>query len=483
MSPKGNSEVHVSIGKKLSDAQALAEAGRYTECLAMINQAKKIEQSNVYILAFEKQVEQLISYGEAGILNDEQRTDILESIPGIIERALEGRTPEKKSASQPSVGSLPPEGRLEKTAALEWLKNQYFQHAHEYVRIGEYQHALAEIRRVFIIEQDNRLARDFEKQIEGLAALSDGHRTAPAKTKSPAPAQAPPPSPAPPSPKEELEFVPMLTEEWSSPDATASVPVAQPQSARQEISTLVSSLIIVLTVVIVASSLFYYWTQIHVQRKEVVGRIASPAYSGEVSYSSPTTAEQTFVISTTQKEAGSQSPQVTPDSSAPHTILEPEIAASLPPARSTARQETPVAPKVGAATPRKEEAPQRTQLTSPGTTARPDSQSPPSLAEARNEAPAEPFVAIETEPKIVKLEKPRFPDNAIANGLEGQVIVQVQIDKEGKPAQIKIIKSSNVLLEPAVIDAVNKSQFSPAQMTGGPVAAWMRISFKFALAK
>jgi protein TonB len=90
-------------------------------------------------------------------------------------------------------------------------------------------------------------------------------------------------------------------------------------------------------------------------------------------------------------------------------------------------------------------------------------------------------VAVESEPKILKLEKPRFPDFAYAQGLEGQVVVQVEIDKDGIPRQSRILKSTNPLLEPPIIEAVNKSQFTPARMTAGPVAAWMTIPFRFKL--
>ncbi len=166
---------HATIARHLSDAQAQTEAGKYREALATLKQAKALQPLNIYILAFEKQVEQLIEFAEMNILTDEQKSDILESIPGIMERALEPPATEGKASASggPSAetrASLERE-REEKAAALEWLKNQYFQHAHEYVRKGEYQNALAEIRRVYIIDPANRIAKDFEQQIEQLLSL------------------------------------------------------------------------------------------------------------------------------------------------------------------------------------------------------------------------------------------------------------------------------------------------------------------------
>ncbi len=159
------------VARHLSDAQAQADGGEYLEALATVRKAKSVEPRNIYILAFEKQVEQLIEFAEMNILTDEQRSDILESIPGIIERALEPPAREGKALESPEPRTTPEHEREEKAAALEWLKNQYFQHAHEYVRKGEYQHALVEIRRVYIIDPANRIARDFEQQIEQLLSL------------------------------------------------------------------------------------------------------------------------------------------------------------------------------------------------------------------------------------------------------------------------------------------------------------------------
>jgi TonB family protein len=95
------------------------------------------------------------------------------------------------------------------------------------------------------------------------------------------------------------------------------------------------------------------------------------------------------------------------------------------------------------------------------------------------EASPEPFIVVEQPPQIVKLEKPRFSDAAYKQGLEGQVVVQVQIDPQGRPQQAKVLSSSNPLLEEGVLEAVLQSQFTPGRMSSGPVASSMVIPFKF----
>jgi hypothetical protein len=112
-----------------------------------------------------------VELSEAKLLSDEQRSDIIESLPGIIERATESSSAPSSAVPVSDTRSELDREREERAAALEWLKNQYFQHAHEYVRKGEYQHALAEIRRIFIIDPENQVAKNFERQIQELSEL------------------------------------------------------------------------------------------------------------------------------------------------------------------------------------------------------------------------------------------------------------------------------------------------------------------------
>ncbi len=175
----------------LAKAQGLTEAGTYHDALAAVREAKKLNPRNVYVLAFERQVEQLIELSLAGKLGDDERTDILESIPGIMDRALAG-SGERAMPSAPAPDAAAADrARAERAAAHEWLKNQYFQHAHEYVKKGEYDHALAEIRRVFIIDPENAIARDFEAQIEELSRISRESASAQAAPGMPAPKPGP----------------------------------------------------------------------------------------------------------------------------------------------------------------------------------------------------------------------------------------------------------------------------------------------------
>jgi TonB family protein len=89
------------------------------------------------------------------------------------------------------------------------------------------------------------------------------------------------------------------------------------------------------------------------------------------------------------------------------------------------------------------------------------------------------FETLVEDARILHLERPMLPEGIYASGLEGQVVVQVDIDRDGNPRQAKILRSTNDLLEPAVIDAVNRSQFSPRKMSSGPVNSSLTIPFTF----
>lgn len=164
-------ESGTSAADRLQDALSLASRGEYGTALQKVRSVKAVQPENIYLLAFERQIEQLKELSDAGAITDEQRQDILESIPGIVERAIE--QPNTRPSDMASTGRASSDITTEeRSAALSWLKNQYFQHAHDYVQKGQFSHALTEIQRVFIIDPGNSSARDFEQKIHKLLGMT-----------------------------------------------------------------------------------------------------------------------------------------------------------------------------------------------------------------------------------------------------------------------------------------------------------------------
>lgn len=160
------------VRRLLGEARDHAGSGAIQEALTTIRKARGLDPSNVFILAFERQIEQIQEHLASGTLTDEQRKDIIDSLGGIVANATAAEEP---PAAAPDAAGQPepaPEQREQVRAARQWLKNQYLQRAHSYVLKKEYDKALSEIRRVFIIDDRDRFAREFELKVLQMLELS-----------------------------------------------------------------------------------------------------------------------------------------------------------------------------------------------------------------------------------------------------------------------------------------------------------------------
>ncbi len=500
MTPRiSSNKKKLSLEDTLREAQHFAEANQLEESLAVVKGVKALDPGNIYVLAFEKQVEQLLGLGSTGALTQEQRADILESLPGIVDRAIEGATASPAEGVMPPPQGGSPGVRDDKAAALEWLKDQYFQHAHEYVQKGQHDHALAEIRRVYIIEPNNATALDFERRVMQLAGIAS-------------PAPGPPPSQRglrlvtketlanEPAPPEETEPVLMKTEEWSSPvleeqtleqqppsPAVAQAPARpqlQPQAparpATRRSLRPITTAVLMIAVLAVGATIYMLWmhgqtTKRSEQRRSVVN--ATPPQ--EVFIGAPTAGEQSYVVSSPSENSGTGAPEVSEENPLPVTSEKPSSAApERRPARESAKQPSPGKASERPGSSPVKVAPAKTEP-SPTGTLQPLAATA-STQPVQQEQSAPPAPVVQKEAQIIKLERPRFSEAAYETGVAGQVIVQVQIDASGKPLQTRILKSDNAILDNPVVDAIMRSQFAPAQMSSGPVSSWLTIPFKFA---
>jgi len=96
-----------------------------------------------------------------------------------------------------------------------------------------------------------------------------------------------------------------------------------------------------------------------------------------------------------------------------------------------------------------------------------------------NEPPV--FVAYEKGPTVVRKIEPKYPAMAQRVGLEGNVLLKVWVDKEGKVRKAVILKSDAEIFNQAAQDAAVQWVFTPAVMQKGPVSVWVSIPFRFRL--
>jgi TonB family protein len=188
-------------------------------------------------------------------------------------------------------------------------------------------------------------------------------------------------------------------------------------------------------------------------------------------------AEQNFIVSNDDSRLGT--PQVTAlaaNAAPPPAAKEREKKSPGPSNAAQARENAsgPLTPPVTR---------QDTPESSPpvmATQAQPGGKEPALQPKTEDTATPAPFVAIEKQARIIRLEKPKFSTQRFLVGVGGQVVIQVRIDATGKPVQTVTLKSTNDMLIQPVIEAVMASQYAPAEMTTGPIASWLTIPFRFA---
>jgi TonB family protein len=86
----------------------------------------------------------------------------------------------------------------------------------------------------------------------------------------------------------------------------------------------------------------------------------------------------------------------------------------------------------------------------------------------------------DTPPRVVHQVAPEYPESAKEKGVEGRVLLEVQVDVEGAP---RVVVREGVPdhpeLDKAASDAVAEWRFEPAQKDGEPVAATVLVPIEF----
>jgi protein TonB len=90
------------------------------------------------------------------------------------------------------------------------------------------------------------------------------------------------------------------------------------------------------------------------------------------------------------------------------------------------------------------------------------------------------YVYVEELPEAISKAQPEYPDIARQSSMEGTVIVQALVGKDGKVKDTKVVKSVPVL-DDAAVAAVKRWVFKPALSNNKPVAVWVAVPVKFSL--
>ena len=92
------------------------------------------------------------------------------------------------------------------------------------------------------------------------------------------------------------------------------------------------------------------------------------------------------------------------------------------------------------------------------------------------------FVAPRSNAAYLKNPKPAYPPIALRRGMQGLVLLTVEVSKKGTPLAVRIKKSSGfVLLDKSALKAVRRWRFAPATRGGLPVSATVDVPIRFSL--
>jgi len=85
-------------------------------------------------------------------------------------------------------------------------------------------------------------------------------------------------------------------------------------------------------------------------------------------------------------------------------------------------------------------------------------------------------------PEPIRRVEPKYPDLAQQAQIEGMVVVNLLVAKDGRVQEVQLHPSIHVpMLDPAALDAARQWMFEPALRGGRPVAVWVAVPFRFRL--
>jgi protein TonB len=82
-------------------------------------------------------------------------------------------------------------------------------------------------------------------------------------------------------------------------------------------------------------------------------------------------------------------------------------------------------------------------------------------------------------PDKIVAPQPVYTEMARKARIQGVVIVQAIIDKEGNVTNVKILKGLPMGLDQSAVDAVKRWRFKPATLSGKPVSVYYNLTVNF----
>jgi protein TonB len=86
------------------------------------------------------------------------------------------------------------------------------------------------------------------------------------------------------------------------------------------------------------------------------------------------------------------------------------------------------------------------------------------------------------QPKLVKKVEPPYPEVARRAKIEGVVILEAVITKNGTVEEVKVLRALHPVMDQAAMNAVKQWKYEPAVLNGRPVKVYFTVTVTFRLA-
>jgi periplasmic protein TonB len=450
MEPKEKMNPQQFIIDRLHEIQKKIEAGKFDEALENLKEVKSADAKNIYIIAIERQIVKATD----PTITEKNKSDITNSLPAMFERAVSDTQRRAEALKQAEIKTT-----KGKEAALEKLKSQYFQRTDDYVAKGDYAHALEEIRRIYIIEPDSVVAKEYEQKIEQLAKLQQKSEESPSEEKEA---------------KEEEEAPPKKT-------VPQTIEPLQPAETAPKSKTPLIAGLVVMAAVIGVVIFFVLSSRKKSEEPAPPVAAAQQQSASQTPAAAPAEVKENGPAKEAEEEKPKQSELKKQESKLAAAAVQQKLQAAQKQAAPAAANQAGSKAGSNPATTTASPAPTGAPTTS---AAQPPVQQQPAAPQQSGPIDApHPFVAIENPIQILKLAAPSYPEIAYRMGLNGKVIVEVTVDQQGKPIQATIAKSTSDIFNDASISAAMKSTYKPAMMSTGPVTAKVYVPFTFKIGR
>ena len=83
-------------------------------------------------------------------------------------------------------------------------------------------------------------------------------------------------------------------------------------------------------------------------------------------------------------------------------------------------------------------------------------------------------------PRVITMVKPKYTEDALAHKIQGTVVVEMIVTREGTPTAITVIRSlDSGGLDAAAVDAARQWRFEPGRLAGAPVDVLVTLMLDF----